>query len=283
MASLLQPDEEERVPKKGGLKRKRRELPGDPDDFRLTLVEHLEELRDRIVRSLVIIAITWTIGWFIMPTLYAYLDAVVEHAIRPIDPTYKEAFRNVTEAFMLKFRLSFMIGMVLAFPFLVLELWGFIAPALKPEEQKPFKALAPFSVLLFALGAGFSWVILPSALSWFASYLTEFVGTTLIQDAGSMVFFILKMMLAFGIGFQLPLVVYILGALELLTAETMLQYWRQAATIIFIAAAAFTPSNDAFSMLMMAIPLVVLFAISVYMVKFTQGRKKKREEAARIL
>lgn len=91
-----------------------------------------------------------------------------------------------------------------------------------------------------------------------------------------MVFFVLKMMLAFGIGFQLPLIVYILGALNLLTAETLVQYWRQAATVIFLGSAILTPSNDAFSMLMMAVPLVILFLVSVFAVKVVQGKNRKK-------
>jgi sec-independent protein translocase protein TatC len=261
----------------------RRNFSGDPDEFRLTLVEHLEELRDRIIRAIVIITVAWGIGWLAMPPLYEFLSHVVDASIRPALPkgvAYVQVFRNVTDPFMLKFRLSFMIGVVLAFPFLINEIWQFIAPALRPNEQKPFKALAPFSLVLFVMGAGFCWLIIPAALSWFAPYIGEFSGTSLMQDAGTMVFFVLKMMLAFGVGFQLPLIVYALGMIGLLTAEALLQYWRQACTIIFIAAAVFTPSNDAFSMLMMAIPMVILFMISVYAVKVTQGRRLAAEAMA---
>jgi len=264
----------------------RRDFSGDPDEFRLTLVEHLEELRDRIIRAIVIITVAWGIGWIAMPPLYTFLSHVVDASIKPALPkgvVYQEVFRNVTDPFMLKFRLSFMIGVVLAFPFLINEIWQFIAPALRPNEQKPFKALAPYSLVLFVMGAGFCWMIIPAALSWFAPYIGEFNGTNLMQDAGTMVFFVLKMMLAFGVGFQLPLIVYALGMIGLLTAEALLQYWRQACTVIFIAAAVFTPSNDAFSMLMMAVPMVILFMISVWAVKITQGKRLAAEAMAETL
>jgi sec-independent protein translocase protein TatC len=269
-----------------GRKNTRRDYSGDPEEFRLTLVEHLEELRDRIIRSITILVVAWVIGWFLMPPLYEFLNQLVDASIKkslPPGAKFEEVFRNATEPFMLKFRLSFMIGLVLAFPFLVMELWGFIAPGLKPEEQKPFKALAPFSLVLFFVGASFCWVIIPSALGWFASYLGEFKGTSLMQDAGTMIFFILKMMLAFGIGFQLPLIVYALGMLGLLSAETLVQYWRQAATFIFIASAVLTPSNDAFSMLMMAVPLVALFLLSVWFVKLTQKKQRIMEATPEVL
>ena len=263
---------------RGSKNTERRQFSGDPEDFRLSLVEHLEELRDRIIRSISIICVTWIIGWFAEKPLYDYLNKMVVKAITPVLPkgqVYKEVFHNAPDAFLLKFKLSFMIGVIIAFPFLVLQLWGFIMPALKPKEQAPLKRLAPFSLVLFAMGVGFAWAVLPSAMGWFASYIEEFPGTDLYQEPGSMVFFILKMLAAFGVAFQLPLIVYMLGALELLTAETLLKYWRQSATAIFVIAMIVTPSQDPMTMLMMAIPLVILFMASVYVVKFTQGRKKR--------
>jgi len=263
---------------KGPKKTERRQFTGDPEDFRLSLVEHLEELRDRIIRSIAILTVTWIGGWFLVKPLYGYLDDMATKAIRATLPKgveYKEVFNHAPEAFLLKFKLSFMIGLILAFPFLVLQLWGFIMPALKPKEQAPLKKIAPFSFVLFFMGVSFAWVILPSAMRWFTSYIEEFPGTSLYQEAGSMVFLILKLLAAFGIAFQLPLVVYMLGALELLQAETLLKYWRQSATAIFVIAMIVTPSQDPMTMLMMAVPLVILFMASVYVVKFSQARKRK--------
>jgi sec-independent protein translocase protein TatC len=263
---------------KGPKKEARRQFSGDPEDFRLSLVEHLEELRDRIIRSLFIVMGAWAIGWFIEPTLYAFLNDMAVAAITPVMPKgirYEEAFRNFADAFLLKFKLSFMIGVIISFPFLVLQIWGFVMPALKPKEQAPVKKMAPFSLVLFVMGVGFAWAILGSAMHWFATYIVEFKNVGLIQEPGTMVFFTLKMLAAFGIAFQLPLIVFMLGALELLSAETLLKYWRQAATGIFVVAMIVTPSQDPMTMLMMAIPLVILFMASVYVVKFTQARKKK--------
>ena len=112
-------------------KEDRRKSSGDPDDFRLTLVEHLEELRNRIVRAITIITIAWVIGWFIEPYLYEFLNNMMKDAVIPVLPKgsdFKEVFHNATDMFMLKLKLSFVIGLVMVFPFLVLEIWGFIAP-----------------------------------------------------------------------------------------------------------------------------------------------------------
>lgn len=257
-------------------------LPDDPNEFRATLVEHLEELRDRIIRSLGILCGGWLVGWFLEKPAYGLLNSVVLGNItKQVNgkATVISAFNNATEPFMLKLKLSLMIGVIIALPLVLLQLWGFIRPGLKPAERRPIERIAPFTLVLFATGVGFSWLILGPAIRWFSSYLEEFPGTQLIQDPGIMIAFCLKMMLAFGIGFQLPLIVYALGAMNLLSAETLVKHWRHASVVIFIVAAALTPSNDAFSMLMMAIPLVILFMISVWAVKLTQGRKKALAEA----
>jgi sec-independent protein translocase protein TatC len=192
---------------------------------------------------------------------------------------YQQMVTSATAAFMLKLKLSFMLGFILIFPFALLQVWGFVAPALKANEKRPFKVLAPCSVLLFAIGAGFAWWVTPNALQWFTSYVEEFPGTALFQEAGIMTFFVLKMLLAFGLAFQLPLVVYALGAIGVLQTKTLMKYWRQSTVTIFVISAVLTPSNDAFTMLMMALPMCVLFIISVYAVNFTQRKKKRVAEA----
>jgi len=266
-----------------GKKKERRNYSGDPDEFRLTLVEHLEELRDRIIRIVGYLVGGWIIGWIAFPYIYKPLESYVATAVRsglPPGTSYTEAVLSVSELFLLTFKLSFSIGLVLTFPLIVLELWGFIAPALKPEEQKPFKRLAPISFFLFAMGAGFCWMIIPATLKFFAQFASQFPGIDIIQPVGTMTYFVLKMMLAFGIAFQLPLIVYALGALGLLSAETLFKYWRQAATLIFVASAIITPSADAFTMAMMAIPLIVLFLISAFFVRLLQRKRERAEREA---
>lgn len=255
--------------------RQQRNSSEDPEEFRATLGEHLDELRTRIVRSVLLITAGWIIGWFLEPFVYTEISNLILRnlpTLQKLGPDYKEAFRSVTDPFMLKLKLSFFLGISMAFPFVALQFWGFVAPGLKPSERKPVKALFPASVVLFAIGCTFGWIVMPSAYQWFMSYLEDFPKTALFQEPGVLVFLTLKMMLAFGIGFQLPLIVFALGKIGILAPETLMSHWRHATVFIFIASAILTPSNDPFSMLMMAIPLSLLFMISVFAVRITSKK-----------
>src|SRR5579862_148946 len=230
----------------------------DPEEFRATLVEHLEELRTRIMRIMGMLTVGWVAAWYwIQPWANATIDNMVARSVWPrldLKHIHHEiVWHSATEAFMFKLKFTFMLGFIVMFPFMLLQVWGFVSPALKPNEKRPFKILAPFSVILFAIGAGFAWWVTPNALQWFTSYIEDFPGTALFQEAGLMTFFVIKMLLAFGLAFQLPLIVYALGAIGLLQSATLIKYWRQSTVIIFLVSAILTPSNDAFTMLMMAL------------------------------
>jgi sec-independent protein translocase protein TatC len=252
-------------------------LPEDPEDFRASLGDHLEELRTRILRVLGLVGLGWVVGWFLQPHVYTSVQAVVRENIHLSAPgvRFEEAFRNAPEAFMLQLKLSLLIGVVLVLPFVALQLWGFVAPGLTHRERRPVRFLAPLSGVLFVAGATFCWFIVPAAIRWFGSFLTHFPGASLIQEPGSMVMFVLKLMMAFGIGFQLPLIVYLLGVMNVLSASTMLSHWRQVAVGIFLASALITPP-DVFSQIMMGLPLVVLYVGSCYAVRLTERRRKRR-------
>jgi sec-independent protein translocase protein TatC len=251
----------------------------NPEEFRLSLVEHLEELRTRVIRSVLVIVGFWVLCWLKFGEIYNFLTDRAVVAVKsglPKDAKFTEQFLHASDPFMLIFKVSGYCALIVSFPFIVLQLWAFIAPGLKPNEQKPLKKVGPISLFLFMLGGFFCWLILPAAFRWFADYLVYFKQTDLNQEAGTMAMFSLKSILAFGIGFQLPLVVFVLGALNLLSSDTLIKYWRHAAIAIFFISGAITPSNDIPSMLMMAVPLTILFMVSAYAVKMVQ--KKKPED-----
>lgn len=239
----------------------------DPDEFRLSLVEHLEELRSRIVRSAVVIVLLWCVigglNWdgLLVKQLINQFQALVPKNI-PI----KFVWPHVTSAFMFHMKLSFQMAVVVAAPFLVLQVWGFVAPGLKTNEKKPVQMVAPFSIVLFAMGVYFCWMILPAAFSWFIGYVPDYGPVELLQQVDLLAGFTFMMLLAFGLGFQLPLLTWILSKLGVVTPSLIRRSWRQLSVGIFVLSAILTPSNDIFSMLMMAVPLTLMFAITALII-----------------
>lgn len=250
----------------------------DPGEFRATLVEHLEELRTRLVRSISAIVIGWVIGWIIQEPVYGQFEQLVDVGRKAAEvppDKYKEVFTHFTQMFMFKMQFSFVLGLVMALPFVMTQIWGFIAPGLREQEKKPLKKIAPVSIGLFFMGASFCWFCLPAGIAWFLSYLEEFPGAALNQQPGSMVLFMVKLMVAFGLGFQLPVIVYGLGAIGLLSGQTLVKYWRHGTVSVFLLSAILTPSNDPLTMTMMAVPLAILFLISIWAVRIVQRKKVK--------
>src|SRR5688572_19929918 len=251
--------------------------PEDPESFRQTLVEHLDELRSRIMRSLLVLSFAWAIGWFIEPWLYNEVNDILrDPALVPAGAEVSEAFRNFSDPFFLKFKLSFVIGLILASPIIIYQVWGFVRPALRPIERKPIKVAAPLSALLFVVGCFFGFLIVKPALYWFFSFLKSFEDVGLIQEPGMFVMFVLKMLLAFGIGFQLPIVLWFCGQLGLVTSESLTKNWRFAVAGIALASGFLTPGGDFFSFAAMSVPLALLYFAGIGALRVTERRKARR-------
>lgn len=238
------------------------------DELRLTLGEHLEELRTRIIRSVIYVAVAGVAGWFMVIPFYNMVEAWV---IAPL--TTKDHPVTVTvgpiEGFSFWFRLAITIGLVISSPLVIYELWGFIRPGLKPNERRPIQRVVPLSMGLFLFGAALGWWILPPTMGWFMSLTTQFNGATILQSASDIVYFSAKMMLAFGLGFQLPLIVFFLAKIGIISADTIWRYWRQVVVGVFTISAIITPSGDPFSMMVMAVPMTLLFFGSIAAAKFS--------------
>ncbi|MCX7925605.1 MAG: twin-arginine translocase subunit TatC [Fimbriimonadales bacterium] len=247
------------------------------EEPKATFMEHLEELRKRIFRALVYIMLGWTVGFAITGYVYDFLAGPLL-ATKPEGAKF--VFTHATEPFFLKFKLGLIIGLILAMPLLTLELWGFLAPGLTRQERRAVKLIAPFSLFLFFSGVALGYYILPAAFNFFLGYLNDFPEAQLYQNPWQYVLFVVKMMLAFGIGFQMPVALMFLAHIGVATPEMMWRYWRQAILIIGLLAALLTPSGDAFSMLAIGLPMVFLYFLSILLV----GRivKKKRRQALRV-
>ncbi|MFN7019098.1 MAG: twin-arginine translocase subunit TatC [Fimbriimonadales bacterium] len=247
------------------------------EEPKATFMEHLEELRRRIFRSLVYIMLGWIVGFAI--TGYVY-DFLAQPLLTTKPESVKFVFTHATEPFFLKFKLGLIIGLILVMPLLVRELWGFLAPGLTKQERRAVKLIAPFSLFLFFTGIALGYYILPAAFNFFVSYLKDFPEAQLYQNPWQYVLFVVKMMFAFGLGFQMPVVLMFLAHIGVATPEMMWKYWRHAILIIGFLAALLTPSGDAFSMLAIGLPMVFLYFLSIVLV--ARIAKKKRRQVLRV-
>jgi sec-independent protein translocase protein TatC len=236
-----------------------------PPDGQMELMEHLAELRTRIFRSLLYVAVAMGLTYYQVPRLFNLLKAPLANLMGPLDLNI--GFLSLQQGFFLWMQMCFVSGLVLATPFVVLEIWGFIAPALTDEERKPVKYLAPFSVLLFLAGVGIGYACLPTTYAWMATYLDDFGSVTVIQDATPFVLLSVKIMLAFGLAFQLPIVLLFLARVGIVSANLMTTYWRHAVVAIAALSGILTPSNDPPTMLMMAVPMAGLYILSIGLVR----------------
>lgn len=250
----------------------------DPEEFRATLGEHLDELRSRIIKVVLALVVFASAGWFIAIPLYDFINKLVRKNI-PSWLKYEEIFNSFTGPFMLQLRMSVAIGIALTLPYAVWQLWLFIRPGLKPNERKPVRALFPVSMALFFLGSSLGWLMTPPTVGWFCSFFRDFKGSVLYQEQGTMVFLVIKLILAFGIGFQLPIVTFLLVKIGIVPADSLLRSWRHATVAIFALTMILTPSGDPFTMIAMAGPLTILFFGAIGAVKLTSKDKRREDEA----
>ena len=151
------------------------------EERKAELTEHLAELRARLIRACIYVGLGMVVMYFFSKPIYNELAKPITH-VMPHLLGSGFRFNSFTEPFFLKLQIATVGGLVLAAPFIVLELWGFISPALTPAEKRGVHFVAPLSVLLFALGVSCAYLILPMAMHWFLSYLSDFPDPILLQN-----------------------------------------------------------------------------------------------------
>jgi sec-independent protein translocase protein TatC len=223
----------------------------------MSFLDHLEELRWRIVKmatALVIASIPCWIEW------KKIFDIVMVYPLRFANPRPHLIFTTPVEAVMLSFKIAFGGGFVLAAPVIFYQIWKFIAPGLFPNEKKIVLPTVLASTVAFLCGIGFCYAVLP----YLFRTLTAYAGNLLDPyfKIGDYFGFILKLTLAFGLVFELPVISFVCTRLGLITPKFLIRHVRIAIVIIFIVAGLLTPP-DVFSQLLMAMPLLVLYLLSI--------------------
>ncbi len=236
---------------------------------RMSLLDHLTELRTRIVRSVIAIALGAIFGWFIYKPL---LPFILEPYCDTIgDGNCQLRVDEPLEALSTRMMVAGYIGIGLAVPVWLWQAWRFISPGLYPHERRHGVSFVILGVLLFASGVSLAYWTLPKALE----FLTEIGGEDLFTEfrARAYIEFIIKMMLAFGLGFQFPLLLVFLQILGVVTYKALMKQRRLALVGIVILVAVITPSGDPISLLALAGPMYLFYEAAI---AFGWLRKRKR-------
>lgn len=256
-----------------------------PDDV-MTLTEHLGELRVRIIRSVLAVALFAIL-------IIAFYDQVLDFLRGPYDNFCRSnpdtcgvttgsggelIINDPLDGLSTRMRIGGYGGILLATPVILWQVWRFIVPALHAKEKKYAIPFIASSVALFALGSVIAYFTLEAALDFLISWSGDDV-TPLFQ-VGRYIRLVMLMIGAFGVGLQFPLLLVFLQLVGVLTPQQLLQQWRYAIVAIFVIAAVITPSGDPISLVALAAPMLILYIASIVIGRLVQRRRRKAAEAA---
>ncbi|MEW6621471.1 MAG: twin-arginine translocase subunit TatC [bacterium] len=232
---------------------------------KMSFIEHLEELRIRIIKCLISVFVFFCISYFFSKQILGYV----------VKPIGKVVFISPQEAFLSYMFLSFWVGLFVSSPIILFQIWRFMATGLLKHERKSLLIYAPISFFLFACGVAFAFfVVLPIGVKFLLGFQTDFLEPMI--TVSRYISFAGMFLLGFGIVFQLPIVILFLTQVGWLSTLSLRHNRKYAILLIFIISAIFTPP-DVISQILMAIPLVFLLEISTWIAVLFE-RKKRREK-----
>lgn len=250
----------------------------DIDDTKAPLMEHLIELRQRLLRCVVALALGFVLCFVFSEQLFAILVHPLKEAFGAAGG--KLVYTKLYEAFFVQVKIAIFGAFFLSFPIIANQLWAFVAPGLYAKEKK---ALLPFLLatpVLFVGGASFAYfLVMPTAFHFFLQFQGNAGGLELeaLPSADAYLGLVMQFVLAFGISFLLPVLLMLLNHAGLVTREQLVGMRRYMIVAAFILAAVLTPP-DVVSQLMLAIPLILLYELALIAMRFTDRRRERDEE-----
>jgi sec-independent protein translocase protein TatC len=245
------------------------------ENERIPFTAHLEELRKRLIHCFIAIGIGFGLSYGFKERLF---NILIEPLVSVMQKDSKLIFTKVPEAFFTYLKAALLSGILLATPVIVYQFWMFVAPGLYKTERRMLTPIIILSSAFFISGALFGYfVVFPIGFKFFIGFATENIQPFLSMS--DYLNFASKLLLAFGLAFQLPIVITFLAKLGIVTVDFLRKNRKYALVLFFVAAAILTPP-DFFSQIMMALPLMVLYEISIFGAMIF-GKKQKDEENAK--
>lgn len=255
--------------------RKRLSRERDPEG-RMSLGDHLRELRRRVLVAAIAIFVGAGVGWWQYDYLFARIsEPITELALRRGFQVATLNYPDLTGSFTMRITVSLFVGVVIASPIWLFQIWGFIVPGLTGREKRTAFYFIGSAVPLFLTGCFLGVVTLPRAAAALLSFTPDSASN--ILPANEYFDFVMRFILAFGIAFLLPVFLVGLNAAHILPARILLKAWRPAVFILFVFAAVMTPTPDAWTMLALAVPMIGLFFAAVGVCFLLDRRRAKRD------
>lgn len=245
------------------------------EDGRMALGDHLRELRARLLRSVLVLTLALVAAFFFYDQLLALVMDPYQAAVRQLDPSTKTlaTINGVGGPLLFQLKLCAVAALVVSSPYWLYQIWAFIVPGLHPHEKRWTRLFAAVAGPLFIIGVGVGYYVLPKGLEVLIGFTP--IDLTNLVDFGEYFSFMTRMLLVFGVAFEIPLFVVLLNLAGVVSGRTLGNYrpWIIIGTFVFAAVA--TPSTDPFSMLMLAIPMTALFIVSEMIARLVDRRRNR--------
>lgn len=233
------------------------------------IFEHINDLRKHIFRALIFLIITTSIS-------FIYTAQIIDFLARPVGGLQKLVAIDVTEPIGVFMRVALLTGFTIALPYIIFELWLFVAPGLKKRTRLGSLVTIPVATALFFSGMAFAYfILLPVGIPW----LTQVMGIRTEVRPSSYVQFVTTVLFWIGLAFEFPLIIYFLALVGLVRAKVLLDQWRFAVVIIAILAATITPTVDPINMSLVMLPMITLYFISIGLASIAERTRQKQSDA----
>ncbi len=243
---------------------------GEKSPDEMTFLEHLEDLRKRLFYSAIALVVCFVPGWIFSKQLFHILARPVTQFLPAGE---KLTYLHLIDPFMLYLKTGFLAAFFFASPFIFLQVWYFVAPGLYQKEKKYVIPFVLMTTVFFLLGALFGYfIVFPFACRFFLTVGTDFKAMITIDQYFG---FVLKMLLGIGLTFETPTLVLLLSKIGVITAGWMIRNFKYAVLIIFIIAAVITPTPDWINQSIVALPMLVLYGLSI-LIALVVGKKKEK-------
>lgn len=243
----------------------------------MSFLQHLEELRMRIIRALVAVGVGFCVCWYYAEPIFSYMQRPIMAALQNHHLDTKLVYLSPTEPFNMYLKVGFMAGLFVASPFVLYQLWAFVAPGLYRDEKRYVLPFMFFSVGLFMAGGYFGYrIVYPAALDFLIGYGRQFSPMITIGEYTDL---FMTIIVGLGLIFELPILVFFLSLMGVITAGWMWRNLRYSILAIFVLAAIVTPTTDIMNMCLFAAPMVVLYVLSIFVAWLVSPARRKAAAA----